>query len=75
MQNNKEKIVNILTSELSYCYCDNCKYGDWDKYQDDYCFDCHRKYQNWELSPDTAAEIAEQILKEVIYNAKEEGKI
>lgn len=71
MQNeNKEKIINILTSNLSYCYCDNCEYGDWDKYEDDHCLDCHRKYQNWQLSSYTAAEIAEQILKEVIYNAE-----
>ena len=71
MQNeNKEKIINILTSNLSYCYCDNCEYGDWDKYEDSNCLDCHRKYQNWQLSSYTAAEIAEQILKEVIYNAE-----
>ena len=60
-----EKIINILTSNLSYCYCDNCEFGNWDKYQDTRCEDCHRKYQNWQLSSYTAAEIAEQILKEI----------
>ncbi len=64
--NNKEKIKNILINELCYCYCDNCEYSDWDKYQDDECEGCYRKYQNWKLSSDTAAEIAEQIIKEVI---------
>lgn len=66
----KEKIVNILINELCYCYCDNCEYGNWDKYQDDQCEDCHRKYQNWKLSSDTAAQIAEQIIKEVINNVE-----
>ena len=71
MQNkDKEKIINILTSNLSYCYCDNCEYWHWDRYEDNHCSDCHRKYQNWQLSSYTAAEIAEQILKEVIYNAE-----
>ena len=37
MNNLKEKIIEILTTELSYCYCDNCKFGDWDRYQDEYC--------------------------------------
>ena len=66
----KEKIINILINKLDYCYCDNCKYSDWDKYHDRCCSDCYRKYQNWALSTDTAAEIAEQILKEVINNAE-----
>lgn len=64
MENNKEKIIDILTSELSYCYCDNCKYNDYEQYGDKYCRDCHRKYQNWALSPDTAEELADQIIKE-----------
>lgn len=66
----KEKIINILINELCYCYCDNCEYGNWDKYQDNMCDNCHRKYQNWRLSSDTATEIAEQILKEVINNVE-----
>lgn len=66
MQNNKEKIVNILTSELSYCYCDNCKYSDDEQFEEGkYCMDCHRKYQNWALSPGTAEELADKILKEI----------
>ena len=70
MQNNKEKIINILTTELSYSYCDNCKYNDYEQYGDECCLDCHRKYQNWALSPDTAEELADQIIKEVFKNAK-----
>ena len=65
----EEKIINILTNELSYCYCDNCEFGNWDKYQDRKCDDCHRKYQNWRLSEDTAKLIAKQIIEE-IKNAK-----
>ena len=61
----KEKIINILINELNYCYYDNCEYGNWDKYQDRYCDNCYRKYQNWKLSTDTATEIAEQIIKEI----------
>lgn len=69
MQNkNKEKIIDILTSELSYCYCDNCKFGNED--ESNYCFDCHRKYVNWELSPNTAAFLADKIIKEVFDNAE-----
>lgn len=61
----KEKIVNILINELCYCYCDNCKYG---KFKDRHCDDCHREYQSWKLSTDTAAQIAEQIITEVNNN-------
>ena len=61
----QEKIVKILLNELYYAYCDNCEFGNWDKYQDTGCFECHRKYQNWKLSEDTAKLIAEQIIKEI----------
>ena len=30
----KEKIVEILTTELSYCYCDNCKFESYDSNKD-----------------------------------------
>ena len=66
----KEKIIKILIDELYYCYCDNCEYGNWDKYQDNECDGCYRKYQNWKLSTNTAAQIAEQIIKEVINNVE-----
>lgn len=74
MQNNKEKIIDILTSELSYCYCDNCKFADYDEDENNYCFGCYRKYVNWELSPNTAALLADKILKEVEKN-EEKNKI
>ena len=67
--NNKEKIINILTTTLSYCYCDNCKYTD-EQYEYRYCFDCHRKYQNWALSPGTAEDLADQIIQEVFCNVE-----
>ena len=70
MQSNRQKIVNILTTELSYSYCDNCKYNDYEEYEDKYCMDCHRKYQNWALSPDTAEKLADQIIEKVFKNAK-----
>ena len=63
----KEKIVNILINELCYCYCDNCEYGNWDKYQDNQCEDCHRKYQNWALDEDSARYIINRIIKEATY--------
>ena len=69
ISNKKEKIIKILTNELSYCYCDNCEFGNWDKYQDRKCNDCARKYQNWRLSEDTARMIADKIIEE-IKNAK-----
>ena len=68
ISNKEEKIAKILTNELCYCYCDNCEFGNWDKYQDTRCDDCHRKYQNWQLSEDTAKELAEQIIKEINNN-------
>lgn len=58
----EEKMVNILTDTLSYCYCDNCKYGDYEEYGDRYCDDCHRKYVSWALSPEVAEEIVNKIM-------------
>lgn len=66
MQNNiEDKIVKILTDTLCYCYCDNCEFGDWDRYQDSVCESCYRKSQNWQLSGRTAKSIAKQIIKEI----------
>ena len=66
MQNNiEDKIAKILTDELCYCYCDNCEFGNWDKYQDRECDVCYRKYQNWRLSEKSAKLIAKQIIKEI----------
>ena len=67
--NNKEKIKEILMNELEYCYCYTCEYGNWDKYHGDECDNCYRKYNSWTLSSDTAAKIAEQIIKEVKIDA------
>lgn len=58
----EEKMVNILTDTLSYCYCDNCKYGDYETYGDRHCDDCYRKYTSWALSPETAEEIVNKII-------------
>jgi len=50
----KEKIKEILLEKLSYAYCDNCGTEN--------CDDCHRKMQNWSLSPEIAEELSEEIL-------------
>ncbi len=66
MENNiEDKITKILTDALPYCYCDNCEFSNWEKYQDEECEECYRKYQNWRLSEDTAKSIAKQIIKEI----------
>ena len=51
----KEKIAQILVDELDYAYCDNCGTVD--------CDECHRKYQQWSLSFDTALDLADKILE------------
>lgn len=67
ISNKEEKIAKILTNELCYCYCDNCKFGDYKKYGDMYCDWCCRKNQNWALSENAAKNIAKQIIKEINY--------
>ena len=71
---NKEKIIQILTNDLNYCYCDNCKYGDYETYEDRFCEGCYRKYSNWALSSVTAEEIADKIIQlgEIFPISKEE---
>ena len=73
---NKEKIIQILTNDLKYCYCDNCEYSDYERYEDKLCDGCYRKYSNWALSPATAEEIADKIIQsgEIYYALKEELK-
>ena len=73
---NKEKIIQILINDLNYCYCDNCKYNDYETYGDKFCDECHRKYSNWALSPITAKEIADKIIQlgEIYPILKEELK-
>lgn len=63
MQFNKEKAVKILTDELCYAYCDNCKNSEINENIGN-CDDCYRKYQNWALSEYTAAYIIDRIIKE-----------
>ena len=65
ISNKEDRVAKILTDELCYCYCDNCEFGDWNKYQDTRCDNCYRKYQNWRLSEDTAKELAKQIIREI----------
>lgn len=76
MQNSKEKIIQILINDLNYCYCDNCKYSDYETYEDNYCEGCYRKYSNWALSPAAAEEIVDKIiqLSEIYPVSKEELK-
>lgn len=72
----KEQAVKTLTDELNYCYCDNCKFSDYDVYEDKYCDGCYRKYSNWALSPATAEEIIDKIIQlgEIYPASKEELK-
>ena len=56
--NKKYKIMDILLEELKYLYCDSCKF----QYSTN-CEDCHRKYMNWSLSSETAANIADKIIE------------
>lgn len=62
---NKEKIVNIIYNELSYMYCDNCRYAteltDDPDTDSSPCEDCHRKYNGWGISMGEAERIAEMI--------------
>ena len=73
---NKEQAIKILTDKLNYCYCDNCKFSDYDVYKDEYCDGCYRKYSNWALSPTTAEEIVDKLaqLGEIYPVSKEELK-
>ena len=72
----KEQAIKILTDELNYCYCDNCKFSDYDVYEDKYCDGCYRKYSNWALSPVTAEKIIDKIIQlgEIYPVSKEELK-
>lgn len=56
----KDKAAEIMTAALSYAYCDNC--GT----EEQYCDECHRKYQNWSLNEGTAAGIVEIIVTECL---------
>jgi len=70
---NKEKIIQISIDADSY-YCNSCKYND-KTYRNKFCNECH-KYSNWALSPTTAEEIADKIIKlgEIYPISKEELK-
>ncbi len=72
----KEQAIKILINELDHCYCDNCKFSDYDIYKDKYCDGCYRKYSNWALSPATAKEIVDKIIQlgEIYPVSKEELK-
>ena len=56
----QEKAAEIMTAALSYAYCDNC--GT----EEQYCDECHRKYQNWSLNEGTAAGIVGKIAAECL---------
>ena len=61
------KIADIIYEELDYMYCDNCRYriDSIDEYGFDHCDDCHRKYNGWGVSKETAERIEKQCLKEI----------
>jgi len=54
---NKYKIMDILLEEFKYIYCDSCRLQDSEN-----CEGCYRKYINWSLSSETAANIADKII-------------
>ncbi len=58
----KEEIVRILVDELCYAYCDNCGNYECNDVEDNPCEFCHRKYQSWKISEETAEKIADKIL-------------
>lgn len=61
---NVDKIAQIIYDNLSYMYCDNCRYNS--EIEDEYgCEDCHRKYNGWGISMATAKGIAEEIKNEI----------
>ena len=61
------KIADIIYEELSYMYCDNCRYQEYSEDIDgtDHCECCHRKYSGWAVSRDVAEAIEERCLKEI----------
>ncbi len=63
MQFDKERAIHIMMDELCYAYCDNCR----NVIDIENCDDCHRKYQNWALSKETAEEIVNKIEAEAIH--------
>lgn len=57
---NIDKIAQIIYDNLSYMYCDNCRYNS--EIEDEYgCEDCHRKYNGWGISMAIAKGIAKEI--------------
>lgn len=55
---NKEEIIKILNSHVGCAYCHNCQNKD----NDNICDYCNRKSFNWELSENTAENIANEII-------------
>lgn len=64
---NVDKIAQIIYDNLSYMYCDNCRYNSEIK-EEDGCDDCHRKYNGWGISMATAKGIAEEIKNDMLDN-------
>lgn len=64
---NVDKIAQIIYDNLSYMYCDNCRYNSEIK-EEDGCDDCHRKYNGWGISMATAKGIAEKIKNDMLDN-------
>lgn len=58
----KNKIVDLLLDELSYIYCDNCKFNDVKGTEEAPCDECHRKNMHWEASDKFCQQIANKII-------------
>jgi len=65
----KESIAKILFEELTYLYCDSCRFQDISEeeanelYGHYGCEDCYRKHMEWEISEGTANILASKILE------------
>lgn len=50
-------ISDIIFDELSYAYCDNCRFDESDS-----CEYCHRKSIAWAISKEASERIANKII-------------
>ena len=66
----KDKIAQFIYDYLDWAYCNNCRYNFEDEDLEK-CNCCHRKSINWELSKETAEDLANEIM-DIIKEVKHE---
>lgn len=66
----KQAIADIIYNNLSYMYCNNCRFGfeiseeeSKEKFGHWVCEDCHRKYNGWGISKLVSNDLAKEIMK------------